>query len=177
MDNKFIPYASRKFVIDQINSPKLSTVLEDINTGDMYKVFIRDGKLISMLIYTSLEYVGPPIDVVDGGRMNLNGLAINKVYADGSTEAFNDYENMQMIGEPYIDSSMEEVIDEYTFIDIIYHITIPINVTPFDPEVELIDFQYTDNENGTYTITDWKGTLNGELSTKIIIPDNTHIIL
>lgn len=177
MDNKFIPYASRKFVIDQINSPKLSTVLEDINTGNIYKVFIQDGKLISMMLYTSLEYVGPPIDVVDGGRVDLSGININKVYADGSTEVFRDHENIQIISESHVDSSMKEVIVEYTFIDIAYQIIIPINVIPFVPEVELIDFQYTDNENGTYTITDWKGTLNGEPSTKIIIPDNTHIIL
>lgn len=43
------------------------------------------------------------------------------------------------------------------------------------PEVVLIDFTYTKNEDGTYTITDWKGTLNGEASTECIIPDHDLI--
>lgn len=45
-------------------------------------------------------------------------------------------------------------------------------VTPED----LIDFNYTDNEDGTYTITGWKGTYQGNPSTKVIIPDGSNII-
>jgi hypothetical protein len=41
----------------------------------------------------------------------------------------------------------------------------------------LQDFEYTSNEDGTYTLTDWKGTFNGESSTEIIIPDSNLIIL
>lgn len=41
----------------------------------------------------------------------------------------------------------------------------------------LIDFEYTDNGNGTYTLTAWKGTLNGVESTELIIPDDSRIIL
>lgn len=41
----------------------------------------------------------------------------------------------------------------------------------------LIDFNYTNNKDGTVTITSWKGTLNGASSTEIVIPDDNRIIL
>ena len=41
----------------------------------------------------------------------------------------------------------------------------------------LLDFYTTSNGDGTYTITDWKGTYNGELSTRCIIPSDERIIL
>ena len=39
------------------------------------------------------------------------------------------------------------------------------------------DFEYTNNGDGTYTITDWKGVLNGVESTELVIPDSSKIIL
>lgn len=41
----------------------------------------------------------------------------------------------------------------------------------------LIDFEYTENADGTVTLTSWKETLNGEPSTELVIPDNERIIL
>jgi hypothetical protein len=40
-----------------------------------------------------------------------------------------------------------------------------------DIEASLIDFTYENKADGTYTITDWKGTLNGKPSTEIYIPN------
>lgn len=40
-----------------------------------------------------------------------------------------------------------------------------------NPEVLLIDFDYVDNGDGTYTLIDWKQTYNGESSTECIIPN------
>lgn len=39
------------------------------------------------------------------------------------------------------------------------------------------DFYYTKNNDGTYTITDWKGTYQGVSSTELIIPNFSKIIL
>lgn len=47
----------------------------------------------------------------------------------------------------------------------------------FDPSSVLRDFEYTDNGDNTYTLTGWKGTKDGVLSTECIIPDNSSIIL
>ena len=44
-------------------------------------------------------------------------------------------------------------------------------------EQALADFEYTDNGNGTYTITGWRGTYNGQSSNKCIIPYSDKIIL
>ena len=41
----------------------------------------------------------------------------------------------------------------------------------------LTDFVISANSDGTYTITDWKGTYNGTASTKCIIPDDSTLIL
>ena len=41
----------------------------------------------------------------------------------------------------------------------------------------LKDFIYTENEDGTATITDWKGTLDGVASTEIVIPNISKVIL
>lgn len=47
----------------------------------------------------------------------------------------------------------------------------------FYEAINLIDFEYTKNNDGTYTLTAWKGTLNGEPSTELVIPDDPRIIL
>lgn len=41
----------------------------------------------------------------------------------------------------------------------------------------LIDFEYIRNDDGTYTITAWKGTYKGQPSTKCIIPNNRLVVL
>lgn len=41
----------------------------------------------------------------------------------------------------------------------------------------LTDFYTTSNGDGTYTITGWKGTYNGEESTRCIIPSDSRIVL
>lgn len=43
--------------------------------------------------------------------------------------------------------------------------------------LSLIDFEYTNNGDGTVTLTAWKGTLNGVVSTELVIPDDSRIIL
>ena len=48
---------------------------------------------------------------------------------------------------------------------------------PEDLVLKLIDFEYTDNRDGTVTLTAWKQTLNGVASTEMVIPDDNRIIL
>ena len=40
-----------------------------------------------------------------------------------------------------------------------------------------MDFNYEDNGDGTYTLTEWLGTYNGEPSTLCYIPDDSRFIL
>ena len=55
--------------------------------------------------------------------------------------------------------------------------TITVNAIEFDAATILIDFEYTDNGDGTYTITAWKGTKNGVASTEMVVPNISNIIL
>lgn len=41
----------------------------------------------------------------------------------------------------------------------------------------LMDFDYTRNDDGTYTINSWKGTLNGETSTECVVPSTIVTIV
>ena len=41
----------------------------------------------------------------------------------------------------------------------------------------LIDFNYIENSDGTYTLISWKGTLNGKPSNRCVIPDSPLVIL
>ena len=60
-------------------------------------------------------------------------------------------------------------------IPVAFKSSITVKVIEFDPEVVLVDFDYTANTDGTYTLTGWKRTLNGESSTRLIVPDNALI--
>ena len=48
--------------------------------------------------------------------------------------------------------------------------------TDFDLSI-LQDFEYIANSDGTYTLTAWKGTLNGEDSTIMVTPDHKSVIV
>lgn len=44
-------------------------------------------------------------------------------------------------------------------------------------EIITVDFNYTSNSDGTYTLTEWLGTLNGEPSTLCYLPNDPRVIL
>ena len=71
---------------------------------------------------------------------------------------------------------IQQVLNQHTELN---NITteLEVTVTEFDPAVVLVDFTYTDNGNGTYTITGWKGTYNGEASSEMIVPNNAYVIV
>ena len=50
-------------------------------------------------------------------------------------------------------------------------------VSYLNVEDTLIDFDYTSNNDGTYTLNAWKGTYKGEPSTKIVVPNNELFIV
>lgn len=77
-----------------------------------------------------------------------------------------------------VDGVARKIVKAYVGVDGIARLFWTSNRFPL-PDF-LIDFKgYTtkEDEKETYIITDWKGTLNGESSTKIVVPDNENIIL
>ena len=105
---------------------------------------------------------------MNGSVFDPSGMVITATAQDGSRYEVTDYtyDKNVMIGKNYITVYFEEL-----------SINIPVTINAFDPEILLIDFDYTSNNDGTYTITGWKETLNGEPSTEMIIPDNALIRL
>lgn len=60
---------------------------------------------------------------------------------------------------------------------LIYNDVVVFEKSGFNAEQVLIDFDYIRNSDGTYTITDWKGTYQGQESTECIVPNKKEIRL
>lgn len=145
------------------------TLIDQVN-GYHYIACMRDGNFVTYCATRSIEITTMPakIEYTAGEYFDPAGMTVVATAYDGTTREITDF----IYPSSYI-------LDGDTFIEIKYieagitHMaTIPITVTPFDPSVMLVDFEYTANDDGTYTITGWKGTYNGEASTEIIIPNN-----
>ena len=72
-------------------------------------------------------------------------------------------------------TSTKSVVVKYVYQGVTYETNVDVNVTV--EEYSLVDFTFTDNGNNTYTLTGWKGTLNGVRSTELVIPNSSEIIL
>ena len=151
--------------------------LRDSITSDVYTLKIENGVLV-----TSLEPSDISVDIgsltFEDGEVLDKGILENKVsllYPNGDSESvdINDVSiSPEVVSKDHPEINVSYTVDEKAFTK-----SIAITVTDFDPATRLIDFEYTDNGNGTYTITGWKGTKNGEASTEMVIPNNSKIIL
>jgi hypothetical protein len=132
---------------------------------------MQNGNLVSSAMCTSIEITTLPIkvDYIAGEIFDPTGMVVIATYSDGSEKIIDNYTFNNII------PNTSGVIDFeifYNYFGQVNTTTLQINVTAFDPTVQLIDFEYTENEDGTYTLTDWKETLNGEPSTEAIVPNN-----
>lgn len=161
--------------LNAITGAKDSIVLNDSVTGFEYVVQVQNGNLVSSLKCTGIEITNMPdkAEYTDGEKFDPTGMVVVATYSDGSTKEISDY--------TYYSGSLTEDMDDieisYTEAGFTYTDIAHISVGPFDAAKSLIDFDYTDNQDGTYTITGWKQTLNGEPSTELIVPDNPSIIV
>ena len=144
-------------------------------TGHKYIVEIHNGTLVSFSCTNRIEVTSLPniTTYSEGDYFNPEGLVISAISEDGTTREITNY----TYSKEYltINDSTFEIL--YVENGVTHSATIELNIIKFDPSVELIDFEYIDNGDGTYTITGWKETLNGEPSTEMVIPDNPLIIL
>ena len=145
-------------------------ILIDQVNGYHYIACMQNGNFVTYCATKSIEITAIPtkIEYTAGEYFDPTGMIIIATAYDGTTKEITDF----IYPSSYI-------LNDDTFIEIKYieagitHIaTVPVTVTPFDPAVVLVDFEYTANDDGTYTLTGWKGTYNGEASTEIIIPNN-----
>ena len=100
-------------------------------------------------------------------ELDLTGMVVNLMWSNGEIkEAVADY---TVLAPDFEVEGAQDVTVAYGD----YTTTFKISVLP----QMLQDFEAIANEDGTYTLTGWNGTLNGEPSTELIIPDDERIIL
>lgn len=160
---------------DYCSMPKDSIYFKDQVNGYTYIACMRNGNFVTYCAVESIECTTLPnkTEYMASEYFDPTGMVIAAITYDGTTKEIIDYTY-----------PTDRLIEGVTSIEIVYKengltytVSVPINVSAFDAENILIDFEYTDNGDGTYTITDWKGTYNGETSTEIIIPDYECIIV
>ena len=144
----------------------------DRSNGYYYMVEMYDGNLVTSCCCTSIYVTAMPTktDYMIGDEFDPSGMVITANCEDGSTKIITDYEYTQSVMTGLIEISYLE--DGKT-----YSTAITVSTTEFDAATVLVDFEYTSNDDGTYTITGWKGTLNGVESTECVVPNNALIIV
>ena len=167
--------ADAKATSNAINNPKNSIILIDQINGYHYVVCMRDGNLVTYCAVKSIEVTVMPTktEYFAGEYFDPSGMTVIATTYDGATKEITDFTY------PSTPIANEDTYVEITYVEegISYTTNVPVVVNQFDPTTALIDFEYVANEDGTYTITGWKGTLNGESSPEMIIPDNGLIIV
>ena len=151
--------------------PKKHVVLTDEINGYNYIVSMRNGNLVSYCEASSITLTTMPTKTVyvDGEAFNPTGMVITATCKDGSTREINRYTYDTAVTS----SNVNNFVITYTEGSNAY--TTPIRLTLHD--FSLVDFDYITNEDGTYELTNWKGTYNGEPSTRIIVPNSELIKL
>lgn len=170
--------ADAKAVGDAVKNTAMSKdyiSLIDQVSGITYLVGVRNGTLVTYIGVDHIEVITMPTttEYVEGTTFDPTGMIITAICADETTREITEY----TYPTNGLTDDITSVEITYTEAGIIHSVIIPITVRSFDPTVDLIDFEYTANDDGTYTLTGWKETLNGEASTEMIIPNNTLIVL
>ena len=167
---KYVDRIAKHLVFDD-NDNIIGIMMRDPTNGYDYTLRMENGVLISTCTLVAIEVTSNPTKMTysDGDHIDTTGMVVSAIYEDGSTRPITNYTctNAVTTSDPVFTISISDEIST----------TLPVTVNEFDPAVVLIDFEYTDNGDGTYTITDWKETYNGEPSTEMIVPNNAYIIL
>ena len=155
--------AVNNYTVD-MSEPVDGAVVLTINYLGDYKSYN-----VPCINFTSFEVSGMPAHCLADEPINFNNLVVMATYEDGTVARMTRYTVTQ-----------SPVDDETIMVTITCAgMSRSYNVAVFrrlDSNL-FIDFVYTDNGDGTYTITDWKGTLNGQPSTEIVVPDSRQIIV
>lgn len=155
-----------------IDKPKSYISLVDQVNGYTYYISMRDGELVSYCQIESIAVTTMPdrVKYAPGEHFDPTGMVITATCADGTTREITDYTY-----------TTDPLVEGTTSVSIIYSengvdYELPVAITCSMASI-LTDFTYSDNGDGTYTITGWDGTYNGEASTEIVIPDYENIIV
>ena len=172
---QLIKQKADKSELEKLNTPKDYIILIDQVSGIKYRVAMRNGSIVSYAYVEGITVTSAPAKTtyMAGEYFDSTGMIISTVSSDGATNEVSEFAIDKTYMNTYLTENVTEISVSYTDENgEVYTTAVPITVTPFDPAVTLVDFEYTANDDGTYTLTGWKGTYNGEASTEIIIPNN-----
>ena len=107
----------------------------------------------------------PDVEYIPGAILDLSDAIVYATFSDGTEKQITDFTYPDTVPNNY---QVEIIYSTWgsTVSTIVY---LPVN--------NIEDFNYTENEDGTKTLTGWKGTFLGESSTEIIIPDDESVIV
>lgn len=175
LDEKYLPY---KYVRqDKLGDAiavlaQTSIKIKDRMTGYHYVIEIINGQISTSCCATNMYIQTYPSKrtYLEGESLDLSDMVVCSTCENGEKKIINCYDVSygHSIGTQTVTISYEECGTVYTD-------TFPITITSVIDA--LTDFDYTTNDDGTYTITAWKGTLNGEPSTEIVVPNSNKIII
>lgn len=165
--------ADPAFINNKPHITERDIMLKDGVNGYNYLIKMENGNLVSQCAIEYIECVEYPTNTrfVEGEVINFPDMVIMATCYDGSKRPV-EYTCDPAIATknmPYIRVSHTE--------GGIVHDGPVIMIDIVSIEDALIDFDYDDNGDGTYTITGWKETLNGEPSTEMIVPNSNKIII
>lgn len=145
--------------------------------------YVEDGTtfttnvIISVIAkYTGITVTTNPTKTqyTEGQMFDPTGMVITASYNDGTTKTVTGYTY------PMSALKLGTTSVAITYIEngLVYTANVAITViAAFDAVNILQDFTYVANDDGTYTITGWKGTKNGVTSTEMVIPDSKYVVV
>lgn len=150
--------------------PKKHLVVRDEIDGYNYIISTRNGNIASYIQTRFIEITAMPTKTIyaDHEEFNPDGMILTAIGMDGSTREITNYTY-----DVVTTSNANNFVISYTEMGITHTVTISLDLHDFS----LIDFEYIITSDGKYELTAWKGTYNGEPSTRIIVPDSELIIV
>lgn len=148
-------------------------LIDEVN-GNKYVVYMRNGTLVSnmnKIVNFSIDTLPDKTDYTNSEEFDPTGMVASVTYLDGTTEEITDYSYNSYVStgsDSHAISYQDANGTEYTA---------EIPITTRSIEDSLVDFYYDKNDDGTYTITGWKETLNGVSSTECVVPNSNLIYI
>ena len=148
----------------------------DRATSDELHLGVVNDQLMIWKPLDHIEITTQPIttNYFEGANFDPLGMVVSLVFADGSVVETKDY----IYSEEALAIETEVVTISCNYAGREYTTNVNVTVKVLDPVVDLADFVYTDNGDGTYTVTSFISTKDGvTLNTELIIPASPKITL
>lgn len=153
-----------------------STTTVAISYVESGTTFTANVPITVIAKYTGIGITTQPTKTsyTEGQVFDPTGMVVTASYNNGTTKTVTGY----TYSTAALTAGATYITIIYTENGLTYTANVAITVAAvFDAATVLRDFNYTTNADGTYTITGWKGTLNGVASTEIIVPDSKYVVV